>query len=119
MNAAARPRSFASFSAAPCIWLAHFVSVYALTSLGCEISVHAGDASGSLNTSIVTVLTLMGLGASGYAIYIQYREWRGRPSNTHAPDIFVAKTNVLLHALALVGMIWVAVPAFMLASCDV
>lgn len=118
MNAAARPRSFASLSAAPCIWLAHFVSVYALTSLGCEIFVHASDVAGSLNRCIVTVLTLMGIGASIYAIHIHYREWRGRPSNTHAPGIFVAKTNVLLHTLALVGMIWVAVPAFMLAPCD-
>ena len=118
MNAAARPRSFASFSAAPCIWLAHFVSVYALTSLGCEFAVHSGDAMGILNRGIVAVLTLMGLGASGYALYLHRRDWRGRPWDTHAPDIFLAKTNVLLHALAVVGMIWVAVPAFVISACD-
>ena len=114
MNAA-RPRSFASFSVAPCIWLLHFVGVYALTSLGCEF---AGDAAGTLNRGIVSALTLIGTGVSVYAMYVHRRDWGGRPWDTHVPDIFLAKTNVLLHALAIVGMIWVAAPAFVISPCE-
>lgn len=118
MSPTAPTRSFASLSVAPCVWLAHFVSVYALTALTCEFAIHAGDAAGALNRGIVTVLTLVGVGASAYAISMHRRDWRGRSWNTHAPDIFLAQTNVFLQVLAIVGMIWVAVPAFVITPCD-
>jgi hypothetical protein len=117
MTAATRPRSFATLSAAPCIWLVHFVGIYSLTSLGCQFATRAGGAYDALHLGIVIVLTLAGVGASAYAIRIHWRDWRGRPYDTDAPNVFLAKTNVFLHVLAIVGMIWVAAPAFLLAPC--
>jgi hypothetical protein len=34
-------------------------------------------------------------------------------------ELFLARTNALLHALAIVAMVWAAAPAFVLSPCAI
>lgn len=116
-----RPHRYAiaSLSVAPGIWLTHFVAIYAATSLACAFAPAAESTTDLLVIGIATTLTLLGLGASGSAIFLAARARRRsrRTGDGGSADRFLAQANMLLHGLAIVGMLWVAAPAFLVAPC--
>jgi hypothetical protein len=103
---------------APWVWLAHFVVVYAATSLACgSIDPHAASPR-AWAIGAVVLATAVGVAFSLYAGVANYRQWRGEPRNSErSASAFVRKVNMLLYALAILGMLLVALPAFMLAPC--
>jgi hypothetical protein len=107
-----RPRSLA---AAPIVWLAHFVAVYALASLACPAAARLSLSPFGLSLTVIVLLTVVGIALSGYALGANLRKWRDPATDDVAA--FLARTNVLLHGLGMVGMLWVALPAFLLPSC--
>lgn len=88
---------------APVVWMVHFLVVYVLATLACEVL--------APTTAAATAAALaMYLGAA----LLDWRRLRAAPGDT---DVFLSRTNVLVCALAALGTVWVAYPAFVLPRC--
>lgn len=103
---------------APLIWIVHFVVCYVIVSLACAAQ---ADRSRFIGLDAVE----LGVGAStllagaliiGIAVASQ-RRWRHPPGPD--PDIsrFFAVSTLLLCAISLLSMLWVAFPTLMLPTC--
>lgn len=118
MMAWSHSRHPATLLVAPCVWLVHFVAVYAATSLACGGIDPQADSSPAWAIGAVVLATTVGVALSVCAGVANYRRWRREPLDSErSASAFVCKVNTLLHALAILGMLWVALPAFMLAPC--
>jgi len=108
----------ASLLVAPCIWLIDFVAVYVATSIACSSITTQTDSSPAGALGAVMLVTTVGVAFSVYAGIANYRQWRREPLDSErSTSTFVRKVNMLLHALAVLGMLWVALPTFMLTPC--
>ena len=88
---------------APEIWMLHFLVVYVLATMACEVLAPA--------TAIATAAALAVY--AGTAL-LDGRRMRAAPGDT---ELFVSRTNLLVCALAALGTLWVAYPAFVLPPC--
>ncbi len=118
MMAWSSSRHPASLLVAPCVWLVDFVAVYAATSIACGGIDAQADASPAGALVAVMLVTTVGVAFSVYAGIANYRQWRREPLDSErSASTFVRKVNTLLHALAVLGMLWVALPSLMLTPC--
>lgn len=109
-----------SLAAAPAIWFVHFVAVYTLGSFACPAGAALQASPFVLSVTGIALLTLIGVGVSGYAATANLGKWRVSTAATGGESAaFLACTNVLVHVLAIVAMLWAAVPAFVLSPCPV
>ena len=101
---------------APSIWLAHFIAVYVLVSLVCSLQVSAlalfGIAIVPLGIALATLAALAALGGIAFVDFLNWRRLRA------GPNAFSALTSTLLCGLGVIGVLWVAFPAFVLAPCS-
>jgi len=104
-----------SLAVAPAIWLAHFSLVYLWASLSCGLSLRM--APESVNALGTFFLTAAAFGACVRGMLIHHASWRQARGRTRSEQRFFGGTNALLHALAMLGLLWVALPAFLLTPC--
>jgi hypothetical protein len=113
----ASPRTL-SLAGAPSVWFVHFVAIYTVGSFACP----GAEARSPYFLSLtgIAILTLLALAVSGYALAANLRKLRAVNGETgQESERFIARTNALLHALAIVAMVWAALPAFMLSPCAI
>lgn len=103
---------------APSVWIVHFVVCYVIVSLVCAAQALEARVIGlNLAELGVAIATLV---AGGLIIFIavgSLRRWRDPPGPD--PDIsrFLALSTLLLCAISLASMLWVAFPTSMLPTC--
>jgi hypothetical protein len=113
----ASPRAF-SLMAAPGIWLAHFTAVYVFASFACNLAGRMNTAPFLLSSLGVMTLTAAALVISGFGVAGNLRKWRAADAKDENDSAaFFARANALLHGLAIIAMLWVALPAFVLPPC--
>jgi hypothetical protein len=88
---------------APVIWMLHFLAVYVLATIACEVLAPAS-----------AIATAAALAAYAGIALIDRRRLRAAPGDT---EVFVSRTNLLVVALSALGTLWVAYPAFALPPC--
>lgn len=103
---------------APTIWIVHFVVCYVIVSLVCASQALEARIIG-LNPAELGV-ALATLVAGGLILIIavaSLRRWRDPPGPD--PDIsrFFAMSSLLLCAISLLSMLWVAFPTSILPTC--
>lgn len=113
---------------APIVWIVHFVVCYVIVSLVCASQASEarvtglnviGSNFGGLNAAELGVaLATLVAGALIVSIAVaNLRRWRDPPGPD--PDIsrFLALCTLLLCAISLLSMLWVAFPASVLPTC--
>lgn len=103
---------------APLVWIVHFVVCYVIVSLVCAsqlaaariIGLNAAELGVAVSTLVAGVLIV------GIAV-ASLRRWREPPGPD--PDInrFFAVATLLLCAISLLSMLWVAFPTSILPTC--
>ena len=110
--------------AAPIIWALHFLFCYVLMAIYCE---KAGrDAAFGDSRTVIIVATVLALAAVGWSTHALWRV-RGRsltdddfefehntPEERHR---FLSHVALMLCVLSAVGIAYVAIPIFVLATC--
>ena len=113
----ASPRA-SSLAVAPAIWLLHFGAVYTFASFACTLAARLQAAPFSFSLLGIAILTTLALAISGSGLEMNARKWRAAGvQHEGGSAAFIARTNVLLHALAIIAMLWVALPGFVLSPC--
>lgn len=113
----ASPRTL-SLAGAPSVWFVHFLAIYTVGSFACPLA--EARAPYFLSLTFIAILTLLALAVSGYALAANLRKLRAASSEAGTEsELFLARTNALLHALAIVAMVWAALPAFILSPCAI
>jgi hypothetical protein len=102
--------AFRMFSG-PLIWAAHFTAIYAFTALACAR--HFAHASW---LGVDVVLWAIGIGTSAAAIAALVVFLAG-VSDGRRDDPFVAWMSAALGALALVAIVWEALPVLLVPVC--
>lgn len=88
---------------APVVWMVHFLVVYVLATVACGVLAPATAAA----TAAVLAIYL------GTALF----DWRTLRASPGGAEAFLSRTNLLVCALAALGTLWVAYPAFALPPC--
>ena len=98
------------------IWLTTFVCVYVFAALACARGFAHLQVAGVRIVPLVTVIaTLLAAGATVSLLLVCPRYTRGG-SNEHAGFLrFVALAS---SAIALVGFVWLALPAVLVSTCN-
>jgi hypothetical protein len=104
----------ASLAGAPLAWLAHFVAVYGAASLVCAAQLRLPWPATAATVFLVVLLTMAGLALAAAGLLRNRARLRQAAGDL---ERFAARTNLLLYALAAVGMLWVGLPALLLPSC--
>lgn len=103
---------------APLIWIVHFVVCYVIVSLACAAQLDAFRFIGmnAVELGVAAATLLAGALIIGIAV-TSHRRWRHPPGPD--PDIsrFFAISTLLLCAISLLSMLWVAFPTSMLPTC--
>lgn len=103
------------------VWAAHFTAIYGLNAVVCARGFAAASIIAlpvvPLGVTILTLLAVAGLAGPAYLA------WVGRhPSmpDGSGPEVarFVRQMTILVSAIAAVGVIWEAVPAFLIPPCS-
>ena len=100
----------ARWLAGPLVWTAHFFIVYAAESLICS---RGGGATAHL--LLVAAATIAGLLV---LLAVTAYSWRMASEQDAAAPAFMDKVAAGLGLLGVLGMIWTALPATMLSSCQ-
>lgn len=103
---------------APLIWIVHFVVCYAIVSLVCAshlsgervLGLNAAQFGVAISTLIAGALMMMIAVAS-------LRRWRNPPGPDAEISTFFALNTLLLCAISVLAMLWVAFPTLMLPTC--
>lgn len=122
MTADAHPReSLWILTAAPIIWLAHFLLSYITGAIWCAKFV---GADGSLGTARVAIVVYTLLAWAALAVV----GWRARPRRVAEPpreldtpgdrERFLARATLLLVGLAALAVLYAALVAVFIRSCD-
>ena len=113
----ARPHA-SSIAVAPSTWLLHFGAVYIFASFACTLAARLQVAPFTFSLLGIAILTALALVIFGSGLAMNARKWRATGAH-HEDDnaAFIARTNVLLHVLAILAMLWVALPGFVLSPC--
>lgn len=119
-------KSLLSLVIAPCIWAVHFLACYMLVALACIYGFSGSDAG-------VALLTAIALPAIIYIAWLNWKEWKkirqahdktasaasaiGSDHDELEIAAFFPLTSLMLCALSIVALVWVAFPAAMLPQC--
>ncbi|QYF94644.1 hypothetical protein KY495_05460 [Massilia sp. PAMC28688] len=103
---------------APLIWFGHFVVCYAIVALACAsplreqriLGLHAAQFGVALATLIAGALILL-------ITVLRWRRWRHQSGPDAEISRFFAVNTLLLCAISLMAMLWVAFPTFILPPC--
>ena len=107
-----------SLAVAPSIWLLHFGAVYAYASFACSLAARVQVAPFAFSQWGIAMLTALALAVFASGLAMNARKWRAAAGRQQADSAaFIARTNALLHALAIIAMLWVALPGFVLSPC--
>ena len=103
------------------VWAAHFSALYALNALVCARGLAAVSLGGfPIVPLAITVLTLVAVAGIAAAAYLA---WKGRqpvmPERSGGPEAarFVRDTTLLVCGIGMVGVVWDALPAFIVPAC--
>jgi hypothetical protein len=103
---------------APLIWIVHFVACYVIVSLVCASQ--PGQARFMGLPAALLGIAAITLIAGALIVWLAVASWRRlrRPPGAE-PDIsrFLAISTLLLCAISLLSMLWVAFPISMLPPC--
>ncbi|MFC0253652.1 hypothetical protein [Massilia consociata] len=103
---------------APLVWIVHFVVCYVIVALVCASQLDETRFIGlnAVELGVAASTLLAGALIIGIAVVSQ-RRWRHPPGPD--PDIsrFFAISTLLLCAISLLSMLWVAFPTSMLPTC--
>lgn len=103
---------------APLIWIVHFVVCYVIVSLVCAMQLTEARAIGlnAAELGVAAATVIAGALIVGIAV-ANGRRWRDPPGPD--PDIsrFFAAATLLLCAISLLAMLWVAFPTSILPTC--
>jgi hypothetical protein len=106
---------------APIVWAVHFLLCYVAVSLICDGGYPKASIAGMTLTELIVAGVTLAAGAALLSLgMFNYRKWRSIPRTDRADGgatRFMALCSVMLCGLSLVGLIWVAFPAFVLPSC--
>jgi hypothetical protein len=111
-------------AASPAIWAAHFMLCYLTAAIWCAKLAGPDGSIGVVRWAIAlyTVFAVAGLGVIGWVGYRKAR-WGGLgvPHDADAPESrrrFLGVATLLLSALALVAILYAALVAAFIWSCD-
>ncbi|MEI4195819.1 hypothetical protein [Roseovarius sp. E0-M6] len=115
-----RHRSLWHMVLAPTVWAFHFVFCYAVMSVAC-IKLGAPDIA-RLGVAALTVIALGIIGFLGWRAWVQ---WNFRPGDNYKHDRptesqrreFLGHGGFLLSIVSAVGVIFDALPIFIIESC--
>ncbi len=97
------------------IWALHFLVIYGLTGIACARGFAATRVLGLDAVPWgIAVATLIAAGAMLFTIGVAVRQLRRR---SHSTDAFVHWMSAAAGGLALVGVLWEAVPVFIVPVC--
>jgi hypothetical protein len=98
------------------VWAGAFAGAYVVTAIVCARRL--GDAS-VLGIAIlpfsIGLITLVALAATAIVAILAYRRWP-KPGDADLPS-FVQSLALLVALMAIVGIVWNAVPALFFATC--
>lgn len=103
---------------APLIWIVHFVVCYAIVALVCALHLTEIRVIGLNAAELGVAASTLVAGALIVSIAVaNQRQWRDPPGPD--PDIsrFFAVSTLLLCAISLLSMLWVAFPTSVLPTC--
>lgn len=103
---------------APVIWIVHFVVCYVVVALVCALQVSEARIIG-LNPAefgVAAATLIAGALIVGLAL-TNLRRWRNPPGPEPEMSRFFAVNTLLLCAISLLALIWVALPTAMLPTC--
>jgi hypothetical protein len=102
----------------PAVWTTHFMVMYGANALICA-GTGASQGAGLFRT-MAAVATIVGLlGLAGFVAWCLsvHRSGLRAPTGDEQTK-FAHQVSILLAALSMLGMAWVALPAMLLAPCD-
>lgn len=103
------------------IWAAHFAVVYGFTALACARGFASAQVVGLNTVSLVigatTLLAVLGLALSLRRTF-QTPMPAGSDDASTTPPSFTRYTTVAIAALALVAILWQALPVLFLPACS-
>ncbi|WP_245964234.1 hypothetical protein [Roseovarius spongiae] len=116
-----RHRSIWHMVLAPVVWSLHFASVYAITAIDCA-------KTGTLDTAqlAIAALTLIALVLIAVITWRSWRQWdylgdytyvHDKPTVKHRRE-FLGHAGFLLGVVSVIGVIFVAMPALFIGSCQ-
>lgn len=102
----------------PIVWTAHFFMMYGTAAAFCT-GLAAGSTAGQsrLIAVVLTVLAIALLLCFAAWQLVGYRRDLSDGSVNDTPLLFMRTTAIALAILALIGVVWVAVPAMVLSPC--
>lgn len=103
---------------APIIWIVHFVTCYVIVALVCALQLASAQVMG-LNPAEfgVAAATLIAAALILGIMATNLRRWRKPPGPDPEISGFFAANTLLLCAISLLALIWVAFPTMMLPTC--
>jgi hypothetical protein len=109
MQAQSSPLRIAQWLGGPIVWAVHFLTVYTSESLICP------RGGSSMHLALVGVATAVGLLA---LLALLAASWRAVPSPNRAGHGFMDQAAFSLTLLAIIGLLWVSLPAIILCACS-
>jgi hypothetical protein len=103
---------------APLIWMVHFLVCYAIVSLVCLSQLGEARIIGLNAAQFGVVVATLVAGALIFSIAVtSLRRWRNPPGPDAEISRFFAVNTLLLCAISVLAMLWVAFPTLMLPTC--
>lgn len=102
------------------IWGAHFTAIYGFNAVVCARGLGADAVIGIPMVAVgVTVLTFLAFAALAGTTYLAWSGQRPLMPDGSGPELaaFVRHTTLLACAMGAVGVIWDAVPVFLVPPC--
>jgi hypothetical protein len=102
--------------AAPTIWAAHFFLIYGIQTLLCT-----GSGAGARGELLLPLDLMLTVAAMAALLYIAGRSWPSGRAHQATEGVnrssFWRATPAALAALAMIGILWVALPPMLLPAC--
>ncbi|MBZ2205671.1 hypothetical protein [Massilia soli] len=103
---------------APLIWIVHFVVCYAIVALICASQLSEQRIMGLDAAQFGVAVATLVAGALILSIAVaSFRQWRNPPGPDVEISNFFAVNTLLLCAISVLAMLWVAFPTLILPAC--
>lgn len=103
---------------APLIWIVHFIVCYAIVGLVCASQLSEERVMGMTAAQFgVAAATLIAGALMGSIAVTNLRRWRNPPGPDGEISSFFAVNTLLLCAISVLAMLWVAFPTLVLPTC--
>ncbi|UVW29270.1 hypothetical protein [Massilia sp. H6] len=111
-------RRLLTLAGAPLVWMVHFLACYVIVSLACASSLHEVRVMGLSAVQLGIAASTLVAGALIVMIAApRLRDWRHPTGPDPELSRFFAISTLLLCAISLLSMLWVAFPTSMLPTC--